>query len=174
MRYHRRKDSILTAPSCGLLKKTVPWVRYHRRKDSILTAPSCGLLKKTVPWVRYLRRKDSILAAPLYQPPAEGYTLGVAPDAPPRFPDADASSDSDAESPPLSRLDALLNFTDFVFASGELNAAFRQFLTDNVSSFALHDDDYGRTTLLQHHIVTPTPHLFISDPDRFLCAFVRQ
>ena len=54
----------------------------------------------------------------------------------------------------MSRLFDLLDLTDSVFATGDLHVQFSQFLSDFKLSFALHDDDYGRTTLLQHHIVT--------------------
>ena len=56
---------------------------------------------------------------------------------------------------PVDRLMAMLPMDDSIFAHSEdLRAAFQQFLVDHMSSFALHDDDYGCTTLLQHHIVT--------------------
>ena len=159
------KDRTLDAvPPTQRLYPDCPIVRSTEKDRTLDAVPPTQRLYPDCPIVQSTEKDCTLGAVPPTQrlylgrpavpSPAEDCTLGVAPDAPPRFPDADASSDSDAELPPLSRLDALLNLTDSVFASGELNVAFRQFLTDYVSSFALHDDDYGRTTLLQHHIVT--------------------
>ena len=60
----------------------------------------------------------------------------------------------------VDQLCGQLPLTDSAFAahhSEDLHHAFRQFVTDFLPCFAIHPDDYGRTTLLQHSIITD-PH----------------